>query len=793
MLKSLLFFVTIFYTLTGPPTVSGADLLSEDQAFKFSIQMQSLNRIRASWEIAEGYYMYRDKLAFDFSGHGIITGPAEIPNGVLKQDSLFGEVEVLTENFSMEIPISTNGATEFSLIARGQGCNEPIGVCYPPMSKRIKFSAETDEPPLSDTIGQSVQPVQSSALSDDLADNLADNVSSADDLRSLLAAGFEQREFLPVDEAFKLRVETEENSLKAVFQIANGYYLYKDKIKINSTVENAIVDVSLPAGEIKEDEYFGEVTVFNNDFSALIDLNSSVESIRELMINANYQGCAVDGICYSPVNVTYDLSGLNPISVADASSRSTSSFSTEIALGDPYTPENPDDVLSTDGLEENATGGIGMNSLDGSDAGNAFHLFFGAFIGGILLTFTPCVLPMIPILSSVIAGQGKKLTKTKGGILATVYVLGTVVTYAAMGALAGATGDQLQAYFQNIWAVGTLSALFFIMALAMFGLYEIQMPAFIQSKLHARSSNMGGSIPLVFILGLVSALVVGACVSPVLISVLGIAVTRGDAILGAQLTTAMAIGMGLPLILLGFGAGHFIPRAGKWMEKVKQVFGVMLIGIAIYLLGLLPQVPVLLLWGSFFIILSIFLGATQQMPKRVKKWVIFEKGVGIVILIWGIFLIAGGLLGQRNVFKPIPINVLSSVTGNVGSSIQNVSHQFTRVNNIQELERQLDFARKQLKPVMIDYYADWCVDCIHMEKTTFQDSRIKSLLEEKYISIQIDVTDPTDSDNKALKQRFGVFGPPATLFIDRDGKPLDQQSFYGYMGNEKFLSLLLEM
>jgi thiol:disulfide interchange protein DsbD len=471
------------------------------------------------------------------------------------------------------------------------------------------------------------------------------------------------------------------------------------------------------------------------------------------------------------VNKSFDISSLIAVAVAEAG-----------AQADPG-----DDIVAS----ETAT--VATKTGDSGSTKSLSPLLLGAFLAGILLTFTPCVLPMIPILSSVIAGQGKSLTRAKGGILAAAYVLGTVVTYAGMGALAGATGDQLQAYFQNIWAIGILSTLFFIMALSMFGLFDIQVPSYIQTRVLVKTSRMGGSLPLVFLLGLFSALIVGACVSPVLISFLGIAVTRGSPVLGAQLMTAMAIGMGLPLIALGFGAGYFIPRAGKWMVKVKQGFGVMLIAVAIYLLGVLPQVPVLLLWGAYFIILSIYLGATQRTTDNTSNWQRLEKGIGILLLVWGVFLVAGGLSGQRDILRPIPAGLFNSISGNPGAVVENASHPFIRVRSIDELDQQLSLAASRNKLVLIDYYADWCVDCIRMEKTTFTDPDVKAVLNSEFVSLQIDVTDPNDVNNKELKQRFSVFGPPATLFIDRKGKVLDNLSFYGYMEAEAFLKLISKL
>jgi thiol:disulfide interchange protein DsbD len=744
------------------------DLLPEEKAFRFSAVMPSPNRIQASWEIADGYYMYRDKIGFELAGNGSITSVQPLPAGTLKQDSLFGEVAVFTENLSIEIQIENTGGSPFSLVAKGQGCNEPVGICYPPMSREISFNETGDA---SDTIAvtelpfDSIEPMQSPAIDEA-------NLDTAADLRSLLASGFQQQDFLDVDEAFELRFEhIEDSTIRAAFHIADGYYLYRDKINVSNNGENRISSVDLPEGEAKTDAYFGEVYVFNKDFSFDIVLDPTRGDIHDLVVQASYQGCAEDGICYTPVNKSFDISSLIAVAVAEAGAQT-----------DPG-----DDIVASD------TATVATKTGDSGSTKSLSPLLLGAFLAGILLTFTPCVLPMIPILSSVIAGQGKSLTRAKGGILAAAYVLGTVVTYAGMGALAGATGDQLQAYFQNIWAIGILSTLFFIMALSMFGLFDIQVPSYIQTRVLVKTSRMGGSLPLVFLLGLFSALIVGACVSPVLISFLGIAVTRGSPVLGAQLMTAMAIGMGLPLIALGFGAGYFIPRAGKWMVKVKQGFGVMLIAVAIYLLGVLPQVPVLLLWGAYFIILSIYLGATQRTTDNTSNWQRLEKGIGILLLVWGVFLVAGGLSGQRDILRPIPAGLFNSISGNPGAVVENASHPFIRVRSIDELDQQLSLAASRNKLVLIDYYADWCVDCIRMEKTTFTDPDVKAVLNSEFVSLQIDVTDPNDVNNKELKQRFSVFGPPATLFIDRKGKVLDNLSFYGYMEAEAFLKLISKL
>ena len=579
------------------------------------------------------------------------------------------------------------------------------------------------------------------------------------DVQSLLAPGFAQQEFLPVDEAFGLTIQAvSQNNVNVDFRVAEGYYLYRDKIRFTTQPVDSIESIELPAGKTKQDPYFGEVQIYDADFTAPVGFSRGMAG---LTLHASYQGCANDGICYPPVNRTFDLA--NPVDIV------------LINL--------PPGIAADNGKTDNRS---------------TPALLLAALAAGLLLTFTPCVLPMIPVLSSILAGQGQSLTRTKGGLIALSYVLGTSVTYAAMGALAGATGDQLQAYFQNVWAIGLLSALLGVMALAMFGVFTLEIPGAIQERLRSGAASLTGSIPLVFLLGLISALIIGACVSPVLISVLGIAIASGSALLGAELMFSMAIGMGLPLIALGVGAGYLIPRAGPWMEKIRRGFGILLIALAIWFLGTLPQIPVLLLWGSFFIMLSVFAGATRRGDGPVSNWQRLEQGAGILLLVWGILLIVGGLAGQRDIFRPFPPSLFNnfSTTGVSTGMIQpgRIDEPvFTRISDPAELQWQLAAARSDNRKVLIDYYADWCVDCVRMEETTFADPRVREKLKAGFVALQVDVTDPKDESLRQLKRKFGVFGPPATLFLDENGQILDDRGFYGYMDSEAFLDLLSQL
>lgn len=418
-------------------------------------------------------------------------------------------------------------------------------------------------------------------------------------------------------------------------------------------------------------------------------------------------------------------------------------------------------------------------------------LMIGSFVAGLLLTFTPCVLPMIPILSSIIVGQGENISLHKSVMLSLSYVLGTSVTYALMGVLAGATGEQLQSYFQNTWAIGAMSIIFVLMALSMFGVFTIQLPSFIQSRLNKGSEGIkGGSLPMVFILGMISALILGACVSPVLISFLGVAISAGDAVLGGLMMFSMALGMGVPLILLGFGAGKFLPKAGMWMDNIKYIFGVLLLGVAIYLFDSLALVSPLLLWGIYLIGISIFMGALDTVEDG-KNWKKFAKAVGVVILIWGTLLLVGAAYGGYDLTKPLAkasVNYIESPSGTIIS--KKSTKVFTNITSITQLDQELKRAKEEKKAVIMYFMHDLCPVCKRLKETTWEDAAVKKLLAQQYISLQINMSDKTDKKINAIKKKYNIFGPPGFVFIDKEGEELKDNTFYGYQTPEEMLDIL---
>ncbi len=729
------------------------ELLEPDKAFALTTRVIDAHTLEASWKIAPGYYLYRDKFKFESLDPAVALKPAVLPAGKVKEDPFFGKTEIYTKGLRVRLPLAQRpeGAREARLKITAQGCNEPIGVCYPPITKEIGFKL----------------PVIASAKA---AEPKAGQIGSLKDLAKAVepAANGE-----PVDpaKAFRVDVATAGNdALLARFIIDDCCYLYRDKLTFalmrgdGTAADLKLGSYTLPKGKAKTDEFLGKTEVYYNGFEVRLPVSGVGAARGDYTLKLGYQGCSEKGvtICYPPATQTVALTvagGKLLIGRADVTA----------------TPEAPRRNMQ-----------------------NLLLAMAAAFGVGLLLTFTPCVLPMIPILSSVIVGSSDRhVTKLEGGLMSASYVFGTAVTYTVAGVLAGATGEQLQAYFQHPAALVIFSAILGFLALSMFGFFELQLPAFLQSELHKHSADIHlktrhtkvGALFGVFGMGLVAALIVGACVSPLLISALGVAIANRDPLLGGAIMFSMALGMGVILIAIGVGAGFLLPKAGAWMQKVKDVFGVLLLAVAIYMLGLIPQVPVLLLWATLLIVTGVYLGATQSLPAGVSGWRYLWKGFGTVLLIWGVLALLGGFAGNRDVMNPLP---LSSIGGSATAAAP-AEHLFTRVKTLAELDSKLAAAKSAGKPVMLDYYADWCTDCVRMEKATFTQPAVRAEMQGRFALLQADVTDPNDAEVKAMKQRFGVFGPPAMLFFGSDGVERRDLRAYGFRAPEEFLGMLRQV
>ncbi len=714
------------------------DLLDATKAFALTTQVVDANTVAAHWKIAKGYYLYRNKFKFEALNDGVVLKDPVFPIGIRKHDEFLGDVVTYRNGVRVLLPVLRTGPANRALKLRitAQGCAD-LGVCYPPVVETVDLTLPA--------IAQHRAPAP------------------------IAEAPANSQDFLEPDQAFRLQVDaTDSHNLIAHIAIAPGYYLYRDKIhfKLVSPQGVTLAPYDLPRGQVKIDPFIGHTEIYPDPIDVNLPLQGDTTNTSTVELNASYQGCAEKGICYPPFTKTVTVS--MPGAGAATAAAPAGGFSPD------ETPYH-------------------------ADLRTYLIAMLAAFGTGLLLTFTPCVLPMIPILSSVIVGQGDRhLTKLRAGLLSLSYVLGTAATYTAAGVLAGETGGQLQSYFQNPYAIGLFSAIFVLLALSMFGFYELQVPSFIQSRLHHHSHQIhrkshglrGGAFFGTFALGLFSALIVGACVSPLLISALSIAISSKDPVLGAAIMFSIAMGMGVILIAIGVGAGFLLPKAGAWMDKVKHVFGVLLLGVSIYILSALPQVPVLLLWAALLIVTASYLGATQSLPKEAKGWQYLWKGVGTVFLVWGILALVGGLSGQRDILNPLPQGSLPDSGTQVAPTGQAAAQGglFQRYNRLQDIEAAMAGARASGKPVLLDFYADWCTDCVLLERGTFSDARVRAALQ-GYVRLQADVTD-TDARTQAIKRHFGVLGPPAILLFSADGREQKQLDFYGYRSVDEFLATL---
>jgi len=736
----------------------GDEPLPPEEAFVLSTEVLGADMIRAKWHIVDGYYLYRDKFKFESITPGITIDTGVYPKGKIKEDEFFGKVETYRGDIAVDLPLNRMGDTQtLELTVTSQGCAD-IGICYPPQKQQVSLKL----PPL---------PASAQSQSKSGDDSSFSPLSAIKKFGDSLLG--EEEKFLPVDEAFAFTAEVEDgNTIKASWDIADGYYLYRDKVSFALKDSNGVElgSINMPEGKEKVDESFGNMVVYFHNLDLALPLQRSKLDPTDVTLVAKYQGCAEAGLCYPPQTKTMPLS---------------------LPAGQ---------AMPVAATGNDSSGGQPKNEIDDGEQRSFLGNLLFAFGIGLLLSFTPCVLPMIPILVGVIVGQsGEKPTKMRSGILSTSYVMGTAVIYSVAGWLAGASGQQLQAYTQNVWGIGIVAVILVLLALSMFGFYEIQMPSAIQSRLQMKSQNLkGGSMFGTFFLGMVSALIVGACVTPLLMLVLGIAIQSGDPVLGASMMFAMAWGMGVVLITVGVGAGHLLPKAGGWMDTIKYVFGVLLIGVAIYLMTPLQEVPILLVWGIFFIVVGVYMGATQAVPEGASKWGYMWKGLGTVLLIWGVLALIGGMQGNRDIMQPIDTSSFGMVTGGSQSTVaQGVLLEphdlFIHLENTAQLDEALAKAKASGKPVILDYFATWCTDCRRMEKATFNNPQVQRILQDRFIAMQVDVTDPNNAATEAIKKRYKVFGPPAMLFFDKDGNPRSDLNFYGFKSPEDFMATLEKM
>ena len=598
------------------------------------------------------------------------------------------------------------------------------------------------------------------------------------------------QELLPPDEAFKMSVEVRDgNTLVANLTPAKDYYLYRGKISFEPKHEGmTIQNVALPPGKMKVDMTFGQTEVYYSPVQAVISLKrDDPASEQPLTLTATYQGCNEPvGVCYAPIHKVVELTLPAMKAAIDAVAETVSGPATAAgidATAELFQLPSKAPVVETEAYK-----------IDQMFQTGDFWLILTGFFGiGLLLAFTPCVFPMFPILSGIIANRGKHVTKRHGFILALAYVLGMAITYAIAGVAAGLSGAMLSAALQNVWVLGTFALVFVLLSFSMFGFYELQLPGSLQTKLSEEAGQLkGGQLTGVFGMGALSALIVGPCVAAPLAGALLYISQSGDVVLGGSALFMMALGMGVPLLLLGTSAGALLPRAGAWMESIKRFFGVLLLGVAIWLISpVINDVAHMLLWAALLIISAMYLHAIDPLPDRASGLQKFLKGVGVIALLLGVALLIGVLSGSRDVLQPLSklgvTNASTTSTDMNGAGVTNYQTlPFQRVKTVTELDEQI--RQSQDKYIMVKFYADWCISCKEMERFTLSDPQVQSRLQD-VVLLQIDVTNGTP-DDAALLKRFKLFGPPGILFIDRQGNDVPDIKIIGFLNKKDFLTVL---
>ena len=741
MLKALYSSVVALSLLLAVPVASAQDedVLHPEEAYRYAVA-DTGKAIEIDWVVEAGYYLYRNKMSYASNSDTIVLGEIVLPQGLHHEDEFFGVQQIYRDRFYVSIPYTVVGAAPASvdLIIKSQGCAD-IGLCYPPQTwtESVTLLARNNNS------GK----IQLGQLGNTGTFGTFGTFGGAND------------EFLPVDEAFQpILTALDGNTVEVAIRVAAGYYLYKDKISATVNSDKAQPGrLELPDGEKKTDQYFGDMEVYHNDVFGRLPIARATPEAMDLELEIKYQGCADGGICYPPVTKVMtvsmpEASAVSALAAVAASGAGTAPVSEQARLAR---------IITSSGM------------------GLVIATFFGL---GLLLAFTPCVLPMVPILSGIIAGEGDKSSSARGFSLALSYVMGMALVYTAAGVAAAAAGLQLQAIFNQPWVLVLFSSLFIVLALGMFGLFELQMPSAIQSRLATMSGDQkSGTAVGAFVMGALSSLVVTACVAPALIATLTVMAQTGDMVRGGTALFAMSMGMGAPLLLVGAAQGKFLPKAGAWMVAVKNAFGFMMLGLGVWMMSrILPGEVTLALWGILIFMAGVYLGGLTTLTAESFGVQKLGKGFGLLAIIYGAVLLIGSLAGSDSMLRPLA----AFNTGSGAIVAEQRELAFQRIKTTADLDAAVAAAARQGKSAMLDFYADWCVSCIEMEKFTFTDAGVQQALSNTVL-LQADVT-ANDDEDQALLQRFGVFGPPTIIFFGADGVQRHGYEVVGYMKAKDF-------
>ena len=721
-------FALLLASLAAP--ASADEFLPPETAYRYTLDSDG-RQIVVHWNVEGGYYLYRKRMGVVTSDAGVALGEPVYPQGQIHTDEYFGEQEIFRGKFDVVVPITlasdaatSTGTRSVPITLKLQGCAD-AGLCYPPTTWNAAVAV-----PVVSRLGAAPSGV-ATGIDAVLAQARASGSGAAGD------------EFLDPDIAFQLAATADgPDRVKIIWEIAPEYYLYRNRLKVTTASTGVTLGpLALPTGESHTDEYFGEQEVYREELIASLPVARPGGSALAVPLEVTYQGCADAGLCYPPITKTLNV---------------------DLPAGGTITGDSAGFVSRQDWM----AGFI--------RSGNLF-LVIGFFFGaGLLLAFTPCVLPMVPILSGIIAGQGAGVTTRRAFFLSLSYVLGMAFTYTLAGIAAAAAGAQIQAVFQQPWIVTVFALLFILLALSMFGLFTIQMPAVIQTRLaDASNRQRAGTFGGVAVMGALSALIVTTCVAPALVATLAVIGQSGDVLRGGLALFAMSLGMGAPLLVVGASAGKLLPKAGPWMDTVKRVFGVLFLLVAAWMLGrILPGRMGLLPWAITAFAAAWVCWAAISQTRR--KWI--PRTIGAVAGLYGVALLAGAAFGGSDPLAPIP-----QLSG------RHAELPFKTIKSIADLDAEIAAARAAGRPVMLDFYADWCVSCKEMEKYTFSEPAVRAALA-KAVLLRADVT-ANDAEDQALLKHFGIFGPPTIAFYGTDGTERRNFRVVGYMKAQEFAPL----
>ena len=789
--------ITLLLTVLAvcAPAQAEDEFLRPDQAFQISAIPVAPDRIRVSWQIADGYYLYQSKFRFASEDPLITLGDADLPKAIEKNDPVFGPVQIYRDKVDIEVPIGKAPADTdvMTLKARSQGCADK-GICYPPHTQTIlvALTPRADAPAPVDAA--SVEPVDATGTtpqgiaSDAPADD-EDPLAQLDALGDDLGLGAMEDDILSPEQAFQVSAESlDGKTVNVRWLIAEGTYLYQDKIKIRIAGEGIQAgQYKLPAPDIKKDSIradgsIGDVAVYHNEVTLNIPLQRANTDATDIEVKTTYQGCAERGICYPPQKKALNVA----LPASDGGSVAAPVAAQATAEPAPVAQE-------TITQQSGAQAPVNKQEQLLDDLKTASPLF-GLLLSlgfGLLVAFTACMYPMIPILSSLIMGQGEKITALHSFNLSLAYTQGIALTFGAIGAAIALFGQgiNIQPALQTPWVLVPSAILFVALAMSMFGFYQIQMPSAIQSRLHEMSNNQqSGSLAGVFLMGVLSALIVGPCGGPVLLAVLAFAAQTQDVLLGFLFLWVFGTGMGLPLLVMGSGGGALLPRAGTWMDTVKATGGVIMLALAISFLERLsptyiPYTTIMLMWGILLVVTGVYMGALRHQAEGTSGWYNLWKGLGLVLLVYGVLFLIGVAAGGKDTSQPLKGIGL----GGGGHTATVEQHaQFKRVKTIADLDREVAAASAAGKPVMLDFYADWCTYCKTMEKEIFPRPEVVAGLA-GFVLLQADITRQDDED-VALSKHLDMPAPPALYFWNAQGQEMRSHRIVGNVTAQQLAS-----